>query len=266
MKKFCDILFLHSIWFHSFTLKGVKLMKIMVCKTYQELSQAAAEIIAEQINTKPNTVLGLATGSTPIGTYEHLAKMNKEGMVDFSEVITFNLDEYVGLSIDHPCSYHRFMYDYLFKHVNIREENTHILDGEALSLEDECKAYEEMIAKAGGIDLQLLGVGHNGHIGFNEPGTPFESVTHVVELTQSTIQANSRFFNSPDEVPRRAVSMGIKTIMHARKILFIASGKEKAGIISKALKGPVTTEVPSSVLQLHPDITVVLDEDAASCL
>jgi glucosamine-6-phosphate deaminase len=145
-------------------------------------------------------------------------------------------------------------------------ENIHLPDGQAPSLENECKAYEQMIAKAGGIDLQLLGVGHNGHIGFNEPGTPFESVTHVVELTQSTIQANSRFFNSPDEVPRRAVSMGIKTIMHARKILFIASGKEKAGIISKALKGPVTTEVPSSVLQLHPDITVVLDEDAASCL
>ena len=150
---------------------------------------------------------------------------------------TFNLDEYVGLPKEHPCSYHRFMFDNLFDHINIKMENIHLPDGQAPSLENECKAYEQMIAKAGGIDLQLLGVGHNGHIGFNEPGTPFESVTHVVELTQSTIQANSRFFNSPDEVPRRAVSMGIKTIMHARKILFIASGKEKAGIISKALRG-----------------------------
>ena len=241
-------------------------MEIIVCKTYQEMSQAAADITARQIDRKANTVLGLATGSTPVGLYQNLVKMNRDGIIDFSGVTTFNLDEYVGLPKEHPCSYHRFMFDNLFDHINIKMENIHLPDGQAPSLENECKAYEQMIAKAGGIDLQLLGVGHNGHIGFNEPGTPFESVTHVVELTQSTIQANSRFFNSPDEVPRRAVSMGIKTIMHARKILFIASGKDKAGIIRKALKGPVTTEVPSSVLQLHPDITVILDEDAASCL
>ncbi|MFS8501779.1 MAG: glucosamine-6-phosphate deaminase, partial [Caldicoprobacter sp.] len=201
-------------------------MKVIICKNYDEMSQTAAEIVAKQINSNPHTVLGLATGSTPVGMYKTLVKMYKEGKVDFSNVVTFNLDEYVGLDKDHPCSYHRFMDENLFNHINIKRENVHLPNGVAPSLEEECKAYEKMIAKAGGITLQVLGIGHNGHIGFNEPGTPFHSLTHVVELAQRTIEANSRFFNSPDEVPRKAISMGIKTIMQAQKILLLASGKD----------------------------------------
>lgn len=241
-------------------------MKVIICKNYDEMSQMAAEIVAKQINSNPHTVLGLATGSTPVGMYKTLVKMYKEGKVDFSNVVTFNLDEYVGLDKDHPCSYHRFMDENLFNHINIKRENVHLPNGVAPSLEEECKAYEKMIAKAGGITLQVLGIGHNGHIGFNEPGTPFHSLTHVVELAQRTIEANSRFFNSPDEVPRKAISMGIKTIMQAQKILLLASGKDKAETVSKALHGPVTTDLPASVLQLHPNVTVILDEDAASAL
>ena len=246
--------------------RGVKQMKIIVCKTYQEMSQAAADIVARQIKKKPDTVLGLATGSTPVGLYQNLIKMNRDGVIDFSGVVTFNLDEYVGLPKEHPCSYYRFMFDNLFDHINIKKENVHLPDGLAPSLEDECKVYEQKITQAGGIDLQVLGIGHNGHIGFNEPGTPFESVSHIVDLAPRTIQANSRFFSSPDEVPRKALSMGIKSIMHARMILFLASGKDKAEIVSRAFNGPVTTDVPASVLQLHPDVTAILDEDAASCL
>ncbi|MFO7154397.1 MAG: glucosamine-6-phosphate deaminase, partial [Caldicoprobacter oshimai] len=159
-------------------------MKIIICKNYEEMSQTAAEIVAKQINSNPHTVLGLATGSTPVGMYKNLVKMNKEGKVDFSNVVTFNLDEYVGLDKDHPCSYHRFMDENLFNHINIKRENIHLPNGTAPSLEEECKTYEKMIAHAGGIDLQVLGIGHNGHIGFNEPGTPFHSLTHVVELAQ----------------------------------------------------------------------------------
>lgn len=241
-------------------------MKVIICKDYDEMSQMAAEIVANQINSNPHTVLGLATGSTPVGMYRNLVKMNREGKVDFSNVVTFNLDEYVGLNKDHPCSYHRFMDENLFDHVNIKRENVHLPNGVAPSLEEECKTYERMIAQAGGVVLQVLGIGHNGHIGFNEPGTPFHSTTHVVELAQRTIEANSRFFNSPDQVPRKAISMGIKTIMQAQKILLLASGKDKAEAISKALNGPITTEVPASVLQLHPNVTVIIDEGAASAL
>lgn len=241
-------------------------MKTIICKTYEELSQTATRIIVDQIGQKPEPVLGLATGSTPVGVYQNLAKMNKEGKVDFSKVTTFNLDEYVGLSKDHPCSYHRFMEENLFEHINIKKENIHIPNGQASCLEKECKSYEDKIAKYGGIDLQVLGIGHNGHIGFNEPGTPFHSVTHVVDLTPRTIQANSRFFSSPNEVPRQALSMGIKTIMGAQRILLLASGIEKAEIISSAFNGHVTIDVPASILQLHPNLVVILDQDAASIL
>jgi len=241
-------------------------MNIIICGDTKEFNEKSAQIVASQIRQKPNSVLGLATGSTPVGMYHQLVEMYKNNELDFEQVTTFNLDEYVGLDKDHPQSYHAFMYKNLFDHINIKKENVHLPDGKASNLESECTAYEEKIKNAGGIDLQVLGIGHNGHIGFNEPKTPFESTTHVVELDQRTIEANSRFFDSIEQVPRKALSMGIKTIMHAKKILFMASGADKAEIVAKALQGPVTPDVPASVLQLHPDVTVVLDIEAASKL
>ena len=241
-------------------------MDIIICNDAKEFNEKSAQILASQIQQKLNSILGLATGSTPVGMYRQLIEMYKNNQLDFEQVKTFNLDEYVGLDKDHPQSYHAFMFKNLFDHINIKKENVHLPDGKASDLEGECAAYEEKIKKAGGIDLQVLGVGHNGHIGFNEPKTPFESTTHVVELDQRTIEANSRFFDSIDEVPRKALSMGIKTIMQAKKILFMAIGADKAEIVAKALQGPVTPDVPASVLQLHPNVTVVLDKEAASKL
>lgn len=239
-------------------------MRIIVAKDYDVLSKKAADIVASQLILKPKSVLGLATGGTPVGMYRELVKMFREGKFSFKDVTTFNLDEYYGLDRDNPQSYYYYMMENLFKHVDIDLNNINIPNGRTENIEKECMEYEEKIEKAGGIDLQVLGIGKNGHIGFNEPDVKFEAKTHLVRLDEDTIRANSRFFNSIEEVPTKAISMGIKTIMHSRKIIMLASGTEKAGIIEKMVNGPITPDVPASILQLHPDVTLILDVDAAS--
>lgn len=239
-------------------------MEIIVAKDYQDMSEAAADIIAELVAEKPGCVLGLATGSTPEGLYAELVKRYEEEGLDFSRVATFNLDEYRGLPADHEQSYHYFMQKHLFSHVNVRPENTHVPNGANPDAEAACEAYEASIALAGGVDLQLLGLGHNGHIGFNEPAPEFPKETHCVELTESTINANSRLFDSIDDVPREAYTMGIGTIMAAKEILVVANGSDKADIVRRAFFGPVTPEVPASILQFHPNVTVVVDKEAGA--
>jgi len=241
-------------------------MKVIITVNYEEMSKKAAEIVKKQIKEKPNTVLGLATGSTPLGMYKHLIEMYKRGEIDFSNVITFNLDEYIGLSPDHPQSYHYFMFHNFFNHINIKKENVHIPNGIAEDLEEECRKYEEEIEKAGGIDLQILGIGVNGHIGFNEPEESIETKTHVVTLTEDTINANKRFFKSAEEVPRKAITMGLGSIMKAKKIVLLASGKNKAEAIKETIKGQLTTKVPATVLALHPDVIIIIDKEAASLI
>ena len=241
-------------------------MEIIIAQNKEDFDRIAAAIISQQIKDKPDSVLGLATGSTPLGLYAQLVERNKKGEVDFSQVKSFNLDEYKGLAKDHPQSYYYFMYENLFGKVNINESNINLPNGEAEDPAKECVEYEKKIKEAGGIDLQVLGIGHNGHIGFNEPGTPFESTTSLIDLDELTIEANSRFFESADQVPRQALSMGIKTIMQARKIILMITGKDKAEIAAKAINGSITPEVPASVLQLHPFVTVLLDQEAASLL
>jgi len=240
-------------------------MNVIVVNNFNRMSEEAAKLLVAQVRTKPGSVLGLATGSTPLGVYKLLAEYHQAG-VDFSRVITFNLDEYIGLAPDHPQSFRYYMEENLFSKINIKQENTHVPSGIAPDLEAECRRYEEAIRQAGGIDLQLLGIGSNGHIGFNEPGTPFDSTTQIVDLTESTIRDNSRFFDSPDEVPTQAVSMGIKSIMQAKSIVLIASGGSKADAVCAAVHGPVTPEVPASVLQLHPSVTIVVDQAAGGRL
>lgn len=237
---------------------------MMKVKTYEEMSALAAGMIGAQVILKPDCVLGLATGSSPIGTYKKLVESCEKGLLDFSGVRTVNLDEYCGLSGDNPNSYRYFMNDNLFDHVNIDKENTHVPNGFAEDLEAEAARYEAFIESLGGVDLQLLGIGHNGHIGFNEPADHFPLGTHLVDLTHSTIEANKRFFASEADVPRQALTMGIGTIMRARSILVVVSGKDKAEIVRKAFCGPVTPQVPASVLQLHADVTLVGDEEALS--
>lgn len=239
-------------------------MKIIKAKDYQEMSKFAANIIAAQITLKPDGVLGLATGSTPEGTYAKLVEKYKAGDLDFSQLSTVNLDEYRGLEKTNDQSYHYFMQKHLFDHVNVREGVTNVPDGTNPDADKACAEYEEIIEKLGGIDLQLLGLGNNGHIGFNEPSDEFTKVTNCVDLTQSTIEANARFFASIDEVPTQAYTMGIGTIMKAKKILVVVNGEGKADIVAKAFFGPVTPQVPASILQLHPDVTVVADEAALS--
>ncbi len=241
-------------------------MKIIVTKTYEELSRKAANLFASQLILKPNSVIGLATGSSPIGMYQELIRIYNEGDIDFKEVVSFNLDEYIGLSPDNEQSYHYFMQQNLFSHINLRPENIHIPSGIALDMEVAAKTYDKMIEEAGGIDVQVLGIGNNGHIGFNEPDVKFEARTHIVELEQDTIEANARFFKSIEEVPTKAISMGIKNIMQSRKIVLIATGEGKAKAIQGMIEGPITPELPASVLQLHPDVTIILDEAAASLL
>ena len=241
-------------------------MRIYECADAAAMSRRAANIISAQVIIKPNCVLGLATGSTPIGTYQQLVERCKNGDLSFAEVTTVNLDEYLGLAPTHEQSYRYFMNHNLFDHVDIKMENTHVLNGMAADPDAECAAYNELIHSLGGIDLQLLGMGHNGHIAFNEPGDNFGLETHVVSLSERTIDANKRFFASRDEVPRKALSMGIKNIMSARKILVVVSGKEKAEAVYKSVTGPVTNEVPASVLQLHSDVTLVGDSAALSKL
>ena len=233
-------------------------------KDYQDVSRKAANIMSAQIIMKPNCVLGLATGSSPIGTYEQLIEWYNKNELDFSEVTSINLDEYKGLSPEDPQSYRYFMNTYLFDHVNIDKNRTFVPDGLATDSEKSCAEYNANILKQGGIDLQLLGIGRNGHIGFNEPGTVFKKETHCVDLTESTIEANKRFFASEADVPRQAYSLGIKNIMQARKILVVASGEDKAQIVKEAFFGHITPYVPASVLQLHNDVTLVADEAALS--
>lgn len=239
-------------------------MKIYKVKNYDEMSRKAANIIAAQIITKPDSVLGLATGSTPVGTYKYLVEKYNNGDLDFSEVKTANLDEYKGLTKDSEQSYYYFMYSNLFQHVNIDMNQTNIPNGMADDPEAECSRYEDVIRGLGGVDLQVLGLGHDGHIGFNEPSDIFESRTHCVDLVEMTIEANKRFFSSIEEVPRQAFTMGIGTIMKSKKIIFAVSGKDKAAILKEALYGPVTPKVPASILQFHPDVIVIADEDALS--
>ena len=241
-------------------------MKIIVVEDYEQLSAKAAQFVAAQVILKSHAVLGLATGSTPEGMYRRLAQLNREGTVDFSGVVTFNLDEYCGLPPSHPQSYHYYMYHHFFNHVNVRPENIHIPAGDAADIAAFCREYDQAIAAAGGIDLQILGIGVNGHIGFNEPGNCLHAGTHVVDLAAETIEANSRFFASPDEVPRQAVTMGMGSIMRAKRILLLASGKSKAEAIKETVSGKVTTAVPASFLQLHRKATLILDKEAASLL
>ncbi len=239
-------------------------MRLYRAKDYNDMSRKAANIISAQIILKPDCVLGLATGSTPIGTYQQLIERYREGDLDFSQVRTANLDEYRGLTRDNDQSYYYFMYHNLFKEVNIDMANTNIPDGTNPDSAAEAARYDQVIRDLGGVDLQLLGMGHNGHIGFNEPSDAFDKGTHCVDLQPSTIEANKRFFASIDDVPKQAYTMGIQTIMSARKILLLVSGAEKAEILHKALCGPITPHVPASVLQLHNDVTVVADEAALS--
>lgn len=237
-------------------------MKIYKAKVYKDMSRKAANIISAQVIMKPNCVLGLATGSTPIGTYAQLVEWYNKGDLDFSEVTTVNLDEYKGLPRTNDQSYYYFMHQHLFDRVNIDPERTNVPNGMEPDAEKECGRYEELIRSLGGVDLQLLGLGHNGHIGFNEPGEAFEKETHCVDLTESTIEANKRFFASAEDVPKQAYTMGIKTIMQAKKILVVVNGEAKADIVERAFFGPVTPEVPASILQMHNDVTLVGDEAA----
>ena len=237
-------------------------MIIYVGKDYQDVSRKAANIISAQIILKPDSVMGLATGSTPIGIYDQLVKWYEKGDLDFSSVVSINLDEYKGLSGDNDQSYRYFMNKHLFDRINIKKENTYVPNGLEPDSKKACQEYNDIIEKFGGIDMQLLGLGHNGHIGFNEPGEAFEKETHCVDLTKSTIEANKRFFEREEDVPKQAYTMGIKSIMQAKKIIIVVSGKDKADIVKKAFLGPVTPEVPASVLQLHNDVTLVGDKEA----
>lgn len=239
-------------------------MQLIQAKDYDDMSRKAANIISAQVIMKPDCVLGLATGSTPLGTYANLIDWHKKGDLDFSKVSSVNLDEYRGLPADNDQSYRYFMKTNLFDQVNIDQRKTYVPDGMEPDSDTACRNHDNIIKEMGGIDLQLLGLGLNGHIGFNEPASEFPKGTHCVDLTQSTIEANSRFFASIDEVPTQAYTMGIQSIMLAKKILIIASGANKAEIIAKAFLGPVTPEVPASILQMHPDVTLVADEAALS--
>ncbi len=243
-----------------------EIMKVYCTGNYEAMSRKAAAIIAAQVVSKPDCVLGLATGSTPIGTYKNLIQWYESGDLDFSQVKTANLDEYRGLTRDNDQSYYYFMRHNLFDHINIDQANTNIPDGTKEDAEAECSHYEEVIEELGGVDLQLLGLGHNGHIGFNEPAAAFTKATNCVDLTESTIEANKRFFEKVEDVPRQAYTMGIGTIMRAKKILLIVSGEDKAEILKKVLEGPITPQVPASILQLHGDVTVVADQAAMSKL
>jgi len=234
-------------------------MKLIHAKSYADMSRKAANIVSAQIILFPRSVLGLATGSTPLGTYRQLVEWYDKGDIDFGEASSINLDEYVGLVPDNPQSYRHYMDANFFDKINIDKQKTHVPNGITGDIAAECLRYDELITALGGIGLQLLGLGHNGHIGFNEPGASFEKGTHCVRLTDDTIKANKRFFDSYDEVPRQAITMGIKSVMQAKKILLVVSGEDKRDILAKALYGKVTPQIPASILQLHNDLTVITD-------
>ena len=242
------------------------MMNVLIYESEEQIGIAAGNYMCGQVLQKPNSVLGLATGSTPLKPYSQMIELYKKGVVDFSKVTTFNLDEYVNLDVNDKNSYHSFMHENLFNHINIPEENINFLDGNAEDPEEECRRYEEKIKAAGGIDIQLLGIGSNGHIAFNEPADCFQRWSHVVTLKESTVKDNSRFFKSIDEVPTQAVTMGIGSIMQAKKILIIAIGENKAKAIKQLIDGNVTPMCPASVLQFHTDVTLMLDKAAASLI
>ncbi|MBE3570059.1 MAG: glucosamine-6-phosphate deaminase [Bacillales bacterium] len=239
-------------------------MRVIKVANYEEMSQKAAECIICQVREKPDSVLGLATGGTVIGTYQLLVKDYQENGTSYQQIRTVNLDEYIGVSAEQEQSYHFYMKKRLFGHIQIPPENTHLPNGQAEDLVEECKRYEETIESLGGIDLQLLGIGVNGHIGFNEPGTPFDSKTHIVELSESTRKANARFFNTPEEVPKQAITMGIDTIMKSKKILLLASGLKKSPIIHQLFQKGITEEIPASILKRHENVVLIADEEALS--
>lgn len=241
-------------------------MNICIATSEQEFRIKAANEVAAVLTQNPNAVLGLATGQTPVGMYEELVVRYQRGEIDFSSCKTVNLDEYVGLSGGEPHSYHYFMDQHLFKHVNIQKEHTHIPDGTASNIQLECQAYNQLLDSLGGIELLVLGLGHDGHIGFNEPGTSLEGRTHCTELTKRTIDANQRFFKNRENMPKKAITMGLRDIMAAKRILLLVSGIEKAETVRAALTGPITLEIPASVLQLHHQVSVILDAAAASAL
>ncbi|MFV9510858.1 glucosamine-6-phosphate deaminase [Tepidibacillus sp. LV47] len=239
-------------------------MKLIETKDYKEMSEKAAEIIIAQVKKKPNSVLGLATGETVLGTYAALVYDHRQHRTSYQYIQTVNLDEYIGLGPNHPNSYRYYMNEHLFSHIDIPLSQTHIPNGLAADVEEECKRYEELIEKLGGIDLQVLGIGRNGHIGFNEPGTPFDSITHIVELAESTREANSRFYSSLEEVPTHAITMGITTIMKSKQIILLASGEKKAHILSQLFEREVTLNIPASILKTHPNVVVIADKEALS--
>ena len=241
-------------------------MNILIYDSQEKISRAAGNYISSIVTAKPNAVLGLATGSTPVLTYKAMIELYKSGIVDYSKVTTFNLDEYCNLDVKDKNSYHSFMYENLFNSINISDENINFLNGNAEDHEKECLEYEQKIEKCGGIDIQLLGIGSNGHIAFNEPQDSFPKMSHIVALKESTIKDNSRFFNSIDEVPTHALTMGIGTIMKAKKIIIIALGENKAKAVAQLVNGEITPQCPASVLQFHNDVTLFLDKEAAKLL
>ncbi|MCY7916054.1 glucosamine-6-phosphate deaminase [Bacillus vallismortis] len=239
-------------------------MKVMECQTYEELSQTAARIVGDTIKKNPCAVLGLATGGTPEGTYRELIRLHQTENLSFQNVTTVNLDEYAGLSSDDPNSYHYYMNHRFFQHIDSQPSRHFIPNGHAVDLESECRRYEQLVKSLGGTDIQLLGIGRNGHIGFNEPGTPFQSRTHIVTLNEQTRQANARYFSSIDSVPTKALTMGIQTILTSKRILLLISGKSKAEAAKKLLEGDISEDFPASALHLHSDVTVLIDREAAA--
>jgi glucosamine-6-phosphate deaminase len=239
-------------------------MEVDISKSYEELSRKAASVIADVLNAKPNAVLGMATGSSPLGLYKELVRMHMEEGLNFSQVTTFNLDEYVGLPVTHEQSYHHFMHENFFKHVNIPRENIHIPSGTTKNYRAFCQWYEERIRACGGIDVQILGIGSDGHIAFNEPTSSLNSRTRLKTLARPTIEDNARFFDRIEDVPIYAITMGVGTILEARRLVLVANGQNKASAVAKMIEGPVTTMITASALQLHPDAKVFLDEDAAA--
>ena len=241
-------------------------MEVIIQDGYEAISRQGAQIVAHTLNAKPDAVLGLATGSTPLGLYKELVRMHQEEGLDFSQVTTFNLDEYVGLAKQHTQSYHYFMHENLFQHINISEDNIHIPSGTTDNYPAFCESYEQWIVECGGIDLQVLGIGSDGHIAFNEPGSSLSSRTRIKTLTSQTIEDNARFFESPDEVPAYSITMGVGTILEARKIILLANGANKAAAVAGAIEGPVTSMCTASALQMHPDTIFLLDHEAAGGL
>lgn len=241
-------------------------MRIIIADNYEEMSKRAVAMVSSQVILKHDSVLGLATGDTPLGMYKELIKLYENKEVDFSDVTTFNLDEYCKLNRENTQSYYYYMNHNFFKYINVKKKNTYILDGIAKDINEECRNYDQQIKNKGGIDIQVLGIGANGHIGFNEPDVNFEAETHLVKLDQMTIECNSRFFSTKEEVPTIAISMGIKTIMQSRRVILLANGEGKAEAIYKTVKGKICPELPASILQLHPDATLIIDKNAAKFL